>query len=179
MSQIQNFGMGGIPPAGPVLTLTGDDAIPVSPIAGTIFVEGEFNSSTIGFASTEGHPVQNTLAIVPLHASVTTNDGAFNLLYTLTFATNDTAAVLFANVIGVSDDFSNVCAGTVTCGGRKPGAGNVQSSGTSGGVTTDYIGNPAPNAIIISSGSTLQLRVRGVAGQTWNWTAQIIYQFVI
>ncbi len=176
MSQIQSF-VESMGPSGPVLTLTSDDAISVGPTGGTIFVEGLFNSPVIGFAQTEGHAVQSTLAIVPLHASLTTVDGTYNIIYSVTLP-DDTAVVLAGTVIGVRDDFGAVCGGTTNGIARKPGAGAV--TGTGGGViTTDYIGNPAPNVLTIATGTTIKIMVRGVAAETWNWTAQVIYQFVL
>ncbi len=175
MSQIQSF-IQSMGPAGPILTLTGDIGGAVGPDgAGNINIRSEFNPTGYGFASIEGTPLSNRLDVTPINATVTTNDATTTTIYQLTLA-NNTAAIIRARIIALRDDFSNMAGGDIIIVGRKPGAGAVTGL-SSGQVLTDYIGNPPPTAGGGSDATHLLVRVRGTAGEVWNWTAAIMYQF--
>lgn len=175
MSQIQSF-VQSMGPAGPILTLTGDIGGPVGPDgAGNINIRSEFLPTAYGFATIEGTPGSFRLDVAPITATVSTNDATTTTIYQLTLA-NNTAAVIRARIVGLRDDFSNMAGGDIIIIGRKPGAGAVTGL-SSGQVLTDYIGNPPPTAGGGADATHLLVRVRGIVGQTWNWTAAIMYQF--
>lgn len=187
MSQIQSF-VGSMGPAGPILTLTGDNSpgsppiVPVAPdINGNINILSETNPPIVfagppayGFAVVEGNPATNTLFIAPLATLATTVDAVPADIFELLVVTN-TSVVVTANVIGVANDFSATCGGIITVIGRNDGTGTVVKSG--GVIVTDYVGNPPPEVASGTLGNRLVISVQGVAGETWDWTAQITYIF--
>ncbi|CAB4127775.1 hypothetical protein UFOVP97_34 [uncultured Caudovirales phage] len=178
MSQIQSFLESAGPGPGPVLSLTGDLGGPVGPDGlGNINILGE-NVPSSGFAQIIGNPLTNTLNVQPLVSDLSTNDGSFHTIYTLPLAAN-TSAVLYALVVGEKTDLSVCVGGLITGVARRQGAGAATGPGSNGLISTDYVGNPAPTVIMVPSGNSLVVQVRGVAGSTYDWTCQIIYQFEI
>jgi hypothetical protein len=184
MSQIQSFLESAGPGPGPILSLTGDfdvgnnPATPVGPNgAGNIYVLGT-EVGTTGFAIVYGDPATNTLQVEPIIASVTTNDATTTTIYTL-FVPDNTAVVVRALIIAVRDDFSATYGADWVSPVRRSGAGAVVGPAAAGSEPTDYVGNPPPASGIGFSPTQTLVRVRGTVGQTWNWTAQITYQFVV
>ncbi len=176
MSQIQSFGDGG-GSEDAVLSLTGDDGLAVEATLNNINVLGE-SIATAGFAQVAGDLGTSTLLILPLSGSATTTDGLFTEVYSITLP-NNSSAVLTASVAGTRADYSLVCGGIITGVGSKMGAAAV-SLRTTGLITTNYnAGGTPPSVTMIGTATTMSIRVRGEAGQTWNWTAQITYQFAV
>lgn len=175
MSQVQSFSNSSSG-TGPVFFLSGDIGLPVMPDGtGNINILSESLPDAYGFGSIEGDPGTFTLAVAPLTATVVTNDATTTTIYSLTLP-NNTAVTIRARIIGLRDDFSNMAGGDIIVVGRKPGAGAVTGL-SSGQLLTDYVGNPPPTAGGGSDATHLLVRVRGTAGQRWNWTAAIMYQF--
>ena len=180
MSQIQTFGMAGIPPAGPVLTLTGDTGGAVSPGGGNIDIISL--STTIGFAEVIGNILPNTLYIAPLGAAITTNDAVatyFVPVAPVAFPTlpASSAYVLSANIIGSRDDFTASCGGFTTGAFRREAVGGTILVGGSYQTLANEdapVGTPTFGVGV--NGNTAAVFVQGLAGQTWNWSCTFTFQ---
>ena len=175
MSQIQGF-IAGEGPAGPVLTLTGDTGGAVSPTGGTIFVQGEDNPLLAIMAQTEGNLEANHLSLLPYSFDSTTVGAVTNTIYSLAIPSNFVATIR-ARIVAQNSTFTACAGGDVIVVGRNPGGTGVIATSGGVGIVTDYIGNPPPIVIGNASGNNLIIQVTGVAGQTWHWTAAIMYTF--
>ena len=182
MSQIQSFGIGLMPPAGPILTLTGDVGGAVSPVlvgpnAGTIFVLGESSPTDTGFVSVSGNPGISTLSILPLQDTVTTNDAVQTAFPLTTFpiAVNS-SIVMSAHVIGNRDDFSAACGGFVVACGRRVGGGAILVANNNNVLASEDRVGGTPQFGIQVNGNDIEIYAQGLALQTWNWTCTYTYQ---
>lgn len=183
MSQFQAFlGSEGPIGTGPILTIQGDTGLPVPPtIGGNVNILSENNPAIVfggppayAFGVVEGNPATNTLFIAPVANLATTVDAVPQDIFELLIVAN-TSVVVTANVIGVASDFSSQCGGVITVIGRNDGTGTVVKTG--GIIVSDFMGNPPPEVTASTVGNRLVISVQGVAGETWNWTAQITYIF--
>ena len=177
MSQFVVFNGPGSSGAGSVLTLTGNNALAVSPtLAGNIDVVGS-NLITVN-----GDPGTNTLTISQQNqfvATVTTVDATVTPLITFTFPNAGGGISANGIVVGVREDGT---VGTAGAGGGfnyiarfQAGAGTATLVDAS--VTPQSQDSPtgAPGYQITISGQSVVLNVFGVAAQTWNWAAIINY----
>lgn len=174
MSQIQTFGMSGIPPSGPVLTLTGDIGPAVSPIGGNINIIGTADPSVSKFIVVDGTAAAGTLNFIAPFDVVQTTDATPVVFpfaeYTLTA---DTAVVFTANVIGAKDDYTAACGGLVTGIARKDGVNPTVLVGQSPLLSRD----PGTTIFgLLLDGDSIHVGVQGMAGETWNWTCTYQYQ---
>lgn len=179
MSQIQSFLESAGPGPGPVLSLTGDTGGAVGPDGtGNINILGQAVATT-GFGTLIGNALANTLEVLPLITpTITTIDATNTTIFALTLP-NNSAVVIRALIIGVRNDFSSVYSADWVVPARKNGIAAVTGAAAAGSEPTDYVGNPPPASGIAFSATQALVRVRGTEGQTWNWTAQISYQFVV
>jgi hypothetical protein len=177
MSQIQRFGLAGIPPAGPLLTLTGDTGGAVSPTGGNINVLGQFENSVAQFAVVTGDPGSSELGIAAAFDRLTTVD-EFPTSFLLTeFTLNpDQAIVMSAHVIGVKDDYSAACGGYTVGIARKDGV-NPAVLVYTGNLGGEDSGAGNPDYAIDVFGDIVSVSVNGVAAETWKWTCT--YQYTI
>ncbi len=169
MSQIQNFFNGGIGPGGPILTLTGDDGVPVGPNgAGNINILGDnFQNESRFLDVTSG---VNTLDINPLIDSIPTNDNTPTSFLLARFTVVPSSAIFInANVIGNRDDYTAACGGFVTGVVRREAAGGPVLTGYQPLVNSDAIGGIATFGIQLD-GNDAVVFVRGIIGQDWRWT---------
>lgn len=175
MSQIQAFGMAGVGPAGPILTLTGDDAVPVTPVGGNINILGFEDLATIGFAFVEASVNPATLKIVPLTATVTTVDAAPTFFASTLFPIGASKSIVMtATVIGNRDDYSAACGGTsVGCARRAAAGGAVFVGDNTLGSEDSAAGTP--EFAVGTTGNSIGVYVVGLAGQTWKWTCSFTY----
>lgn len=179
MSQIQNFGTSGGGGGGTVSSLAGDDAIAVMPNGGgTINVLAENQAASFGIGLFVGSVGANTLSFEPLQDIVTTDDGTFTTIFSQALIPNS-AIIVRAHVIGAKNDFSVYAAGFITGGARRAG-GAATSTGAGALLESDYAGgNPPPAVQITTVGNNIVVQVRGVDPDTYNWTAQVLYQYVL
>ena len=176
MSQIQSF-ISGMGPAGPILTLTGDSGGAVAPNgAGTIFVQGENNSSEDAFAVIEGDLGSNTLSVRASKDEVQTLD-AVPVVFPETSFTLDPleSIVMSAHVIGSRDDYAAACGGFITGVARRTAALPAVFVGQSPLMVRDS-STGLPIFGLLLNGNTLSVGVQGVAGEIWNWTCTYQYQ---
>lgn len=177
MSQIQSFLESAGPGPGPVLSLTGDSGGAVAPNgAGTIFVDGEDNPGLAIMAQTEGGLEANHLSILPYSFDSTTIGAVTNTIYSLAIPNNFVATVR-ARIVAQNTTFTACAGGDIIVVGRNPGGTGVVATSGGSGIVTDYVGNPPPTVIGTASGNNLIIQVTGVTGQTWLWTAAIMYTF--
>ena len=177
MSQIQSFFGGGLPPAGPLLTLTGDIGGPVSPDGlGNINVLGEDLAPSTGFVTVEGSPGTNTLNIAPLLDTVTTNDATPTDFPIAIFTVPASSSVVMsAHVIGNVDDYTAACGGFVIGCARREAAGAAIFVGDNPLASEDAAAG-TPQFGIRVTGNSIVVYAQGLAGQTWNWTCTYTYQ---
>lgn len=153
--------------AGPVLTLTADNAVAVTPVGGTINVLGDGVSvTTTGNNGTHSITISATGGQVDL---LQTNDATQQTLATITLAANEVVLVN-SQVVGAYQAANNAAiGGDFEVLARKQGAAGAA-----------IIGNIVPIAAIKSNGSTAQItvstagntvvvRVTGEAATTINW----------
>lgn len=181
MSQIQTF-ITGMGPGGPILTLSGDIGPAVGPDgAGNITIEGAGNT-TYGFGlltsiATAENPVigANTLQVIPLFDTVTTNNAAQTFFAAATFAIPvNTSVVMSAHVIGNIDDYSAACGGyTVGCARRAAAGAIIVGNNT---LASEDAPAGIPTFGIDLNGNSINVYVRGVAAEIWNWTCTFTFQ---
>jgi hypothetical protein len=187
MSQFQSFESSMGPGPGPIFSLTGDDAIVVSPNgAGNINILsdtgsplgiGQPNSYIFGSVVAQGGLGTNhTLLIEPLTLTVQTIDATPTTIYLLSIPSNK-AVVVRATIIGLRSD-NLFCAGGDVIGiGRNPGgAGAFVTTGGSG-LVSDWGGAFPPQAYADALTTHITIEVVGRVAETWNWTCNIQYQF--
>jgi len=174
MSQIQGFGLAGIPPSGPLLTLTGDIGPAVTPIGGNINIVGTAESLVRKSVVVDGTVAAGTLNIISAFDVVQTTDAVPVVFPFAVFSlTADTAVVFSANVIGAKDDYTAACGGYVTGIARKDGVNPTVLVGQSPLLSRD----PGLSLFgLLLNGDDINVGVQGIAGETWNWTCTYQYQ---
>lgn len=181
MSQIQRFGIAGVGPAGPILTLTGDNGVAVPPTLGTIDVSGTIippiSDSSFGLVKTIGNAVASRLSVVPLTDILATVDASVQLFPNARFTLDPDSSIVFsANIIGNVDDYSAACGGYITGVVRKQGVNPPVFAGTNPLLSRDSLtGKPIFGLAI--SGDDVIVAVQGVAAENWFWTCS--YQWVV
>ncbi len=177
MSQIQRFGISGVSPAGPILTLSGDIGGPVGPDgAGDIEILGKDTPTVFGLVEVDGSPGISTLSITPLLDTLVTNDATPTTFPLAVFALSpDNAVVFSAYVIGSKDDNSAACGGFVTCAARRDAINPTVLVGQNPLLSRDSM-TGLPIFGILLDGNSIKVGVQGVAAETWNWTCS--YQYV-
>lgn len=177
MSQAGFFLVGGTPPpAGYVLTLSGDTTpgTPASPVAGNIVIAG------VGgiIASSAGNTVTLTLAISELTGSGTTVGATtadvitFPLGATPATYTIDSTVAAFEATTPAGAGY-NTFSTFITDGATATLIGSVDQ------VVNESVALAAANGVWIASGNNAVLRVLGVVGLTINWTASATYDKAI
>lgn len=177
MSQIQRFGMAGVGPAGPILTLTGDIGGAVGPTGGNINILGESNLADVAFATIEGNPGTSTLTISPFVDTVSTVDATLTYFPIASVVIPASRSVVMsAHVIGNIDDYTAACGGYCVGVGRREAAGAAIAVGDNVLASEDAAAG-TPQFGIALNGNNISVSVRGLAGQTWNWTCTFTYVF--
>lgn len=186
MSQIQTFGMGGIPPAGPVLRIGDDLGNTVGPTGGNIYIQGIPSTDAMnldilyGFVVvteqiTQLNPVMpaSTLKIEPLHDTITTNDAVVTVFpNTVVPITASEAWVLNATIIGARDDYTASAGGYFSGVARRPAVGAATLTGDNGLFNSDV---PLVDFGITVVGNDMYVYAQGRAGETWNWTCTFTF----
>lgn len=176
MSQIQSFGMGGIPPAGPILTLTGDIGGPVGPTGGNINILGKDTLPSYGLIEVDGTPGSSTLSIAPLLDAVATVNAVPTTFPTAGFALLPNNSIVFsAYIIGNKSDYSAACGGFVTAVARRDAINPTVLVGQSPLLSRDST-TGLPIYGILLDGNSIKVGVQGVAAENWNWFCS--YQWV-
>lgn len=156
---------GGSGPGSGVLTITGNDAIAVSPDGGgNITLIGAGNISVTNTAA-------NTLKIIDANTVeyfTTTNDATPDAIITIPVA-SFTVVTVIATVAGAKSDWTLGLWGEVIAGARRAGAGASLIQIPTATFGTDSTLGAAITAAVV--GNDLVIQVIGVAAQTWNWTA--------
>jgi hypothetical protein len=181
MSQFVVFNGPGSSGGGSVLTLTGNDGLPVSPtLAGNINVVGD--NITLSTSRNGANELLITLNNTTAN-TLTTNDGAYHTI--IDYAMNIAGEAVAANgsVVGTrtdgANDYNAMCGGGFTFTARlEPGAGTATllTFDVSSQANDSSTGNAAFQ--MIQSGSSILIQVRGEAAETWNWKASINFILV-
>jgi len=174
MSQIQSYVMGE-GPAGPILTLTGDIGGPVGPTGGNINIVGEVIGGQV-FASVEGSPGTSTLNVVARTDITITTDNV-QTFFPSAFAVVApfSAYVMSAQIIGIKSDYTAGCGGFAVGCARRTGVGGPVLIGNNN-LSSEDSTTGSPEFGIDIDNNTLGVFVRGVNGETWNWTCTFQYQ---
>lgn len=142
-------------------------AIAIGPLAGqnvdVTAAAVTFDGISAGFANSSTRWMQ---------AGVQTTDATQTTIASITVATNE-AVCVEARIIGMRDDFSACCGGTVLYTARNAGAGAIEASVPLIETQEDSAGAPALDADV--SGNDVRLRITGLAAQNWNWVADYRY----
>ncbi|MGJ0429627.1 hypothetical protein [Methylobacter sp.] len=184
MSQIQTFGISGIPPAGPVLTLTGDDLVAVSPGGGNIFIQSipstgapNYGFATFVGAANDENPAvfpANSLKLQPLFDTLTTNDATVTVFANTGQTLSASSAYeMSAHIVGHRDDYSAAAGGFFSGIARRPAVGAAVLTGDNGLFNSDVALVDCGITIV---GNTMYVYVQGLAGETWNWTCTFTFQ---
>lgn len=167
MSQItQNISS--IGPAGPIVTLTGNDSIAVAPDgAGNIDILGADNSFINIYNS-----APNTLTVERLDQVVgtvqTTDDTPTSVVGVIFPVSAGRAVILTYQIIAALDDYSQMYSGTYQVGAYRMAAGaTTLQQANIDNFNEGFLGDPDVNAIL--SGNSVQFNVIGVAATTINW----------
>ncbi len=186
MSQIQNFGTGGVAPGGPLNTLTGDFGLAVGPDGfSNINIESIPSSVSVNYGlakvvtqATDENPAPFppfTLKIEPLHDLLTTNGAiAAPFINTEIIISPSEAWVMNATIVGALADYSEGCGGFATGVVRRDAVNPAILVGTQPLVAEDSTGFPTFGLTMI--GNSLFVYAQGTAGQTWNWTCTYTFQ---
>ncbi len=176
MSQIQSFGIAGMPPSGPILTLTGDIGPAVLPTLNNINIIGIEDPTVSKFVVVDGTSALSTLNIFAAFDTIQTNNEVpvvfANAVYDLDPLTS---VVITANVIGSKDDYTAACGGLVTAVGRRDALNPSVLVGQSPLLSRDST-TGLPIFGIILDGNSVKVGVAGVLGEIWNWTCTYQYQ---
>jgi hypothetical protein len=160
----------------PVQTLTGNSGGAVPPTGNNINVIGA------GGVLVTGTPGTSTLTITSgdnlLTGTATTTDGvtfvAFSASANIPLPTASTSVSIRANISGM-DVASSAAAGGELIGLAKNILGVISIVGTPDLVKNNDVLLNAWTANLTSSGTNVQVEVRGVAGETINWHVLIDY----
>jgi predicted deacylase len=106
---------------------------------------------------------------------VKTTDATATVIFEIRLAEGETVLIDGA-VHGSQSDASNGLFRPITCGFKRAVGGNVTSIGTASGADVeDDVGTPAVTVAADTVNQKAQVKVTGIAGETWKWTALLTY----
>lgn len=180
MSQISSVIIGGPPFVGPVLTLTGDNAVAVTPVAGTIFISG----APSDLITTSGDNISHTITVElknQLTGTVQTVNNTPTLVPGLTIPmTNDSVVYIYGSVIAATSDFAKLRTGDATVSARKQGVNPaVLNNPVVNYTSLQVLGGFFPVlSFAIIGGNTVGVVVTGEAATIINWRVNLNFFFL-
>lgn len=112
---------------------------------------------------------------VHMNAAVTTTDATVTVIASIPVAQLEGCAVE-ALVTGYRADFAAGIFRHLACGFRRATAGNVTALGAATGADVeDSAGTPAVTIAANTTAQTIELRVAGIAAETYKWEAHVSY----
>lgn len=170
MSQITKS-ISSIGPAGPIVTLTGNDAIAVAPDgAGNINVIGD-NDTFLNIYNSAA----NTLTVELLNQQVgivTTNDDTPTGLFSFPLSASR-AVILRVEIIAAVSDYSSAFSGTAFVTASRTAVGAPVLTGFNNNFNEGIPGNPDVDFVVV--GNSIQFNVIGVAATTINWKGLLTF----
>lgn len=107
--------------------------------------------------------------------TLSTADATATVVYSIPVAVGQ-AVGFRALIVGQKDDATSGLVSTVVAGARRQSAGNVTSLGSASIVTIeDNAAAPVATVNANTSAQTFELKLAGVAAETWHWEVQIEY----
>jgi len=176
MSQIYKSIAGGGGGGSAILSLTGNNAVPVFPTANNIDIVGT------GDLLVTGNATDSTLSISSLNpfqtGTATTTDGVtyvpFSITANIPLPIPNTVVSIRANLAGI-DIINGIAIGGELIGAAKNIAGVVTIVGIPDLTRNNDVALSAWTADLGVSGTNVQVQVRGVTGHTIQWRTNLDY----